>query len=59
MRTGPWTGGFGHRPGWAPRRAVRLSAVLETFFVVLLGITFAVIGWFSFYVVYKLYQGQR
>jgi hypothetical protein len=33
--------------------------VLETFFVVLLGITFAVIGWFSFYVVYKLYQGQR
>jgi hypothetical protein len=33
--------------------------VLETLFVVLLSITFAVIGWFSLYVVYKLYQGQR
>jgi hypothetical protein len=33
--------------------------VLETFFVALLGLAFAVITWFSFYVVYKLYQGQR
>jgi hypothetical protein len=33
--------------------------VLETFFLVLLGLTFGVITWFSVYVVYRLYQGQR
>jgi hypothetical protein len=33
--------------------------VLETFFLVLLVAAFLVIGWFGFYVVYKLYQGQR
>jgi hypothetical protein len=32
--------------------------VLETFFLCLLVATFALIGWFAFYVVYKLYQGQ-
>jgi hypothetical protein len=33
--------------------------VLETFFLVLLVAAFLVIGWFGFYVVYRLYQGQR
>jgi len=33
--------------------------VLETFFLCLLVGTFALIGWFAFYVVYKLFQGQR
>jgi hypothetical protein len=34
-------------------------AVLETFFLVLLAVTFGFIAWFSAYSVYKLYQGQR
>jgi len=33
--------------------------VLENFFLLLLVAAFAVIGWFAFYVVYRLYQGQR
>jgi hypothetical protein len=33
--------------------------VLENFFLCLLVAAFAVIGWFAFYVVYRLYQGQR
>lgn len=33
--------------------------MLETFFLVLLGLTFGFITWFSVYVVYRLYQGQR
>jgi cell division protein FtsL len=36
-----------------------VTGVLETVFVVLLTVTFAFIGWFSVYVVYKLFQGQR
>lgn len=33
--------------------------MLEFFYTGLLVVVFAFIGWFSFYVVYKLYQGQR
>jgi hypothetical protein len=33
--------------------------VLEFFYTGLLVVVFAFIAWFSFYVVYKLYQGQR
>ena len=33
--------------------------MLETLFLVLLGLTFSFIAWFSAYSVYKLYQGQR
>jgi hypothetical protein len=33
--------------------------VLEIFFLVLLIAAFLFIGWFGFYVVYRLYQGQR
>ncbi|MCW2610479.1 MAG: hypothetical protein QOC93_624 [Actinomycetota bacterium] len=33
--------------------------MLETFFLVLLGLAFGVITWFAGYVVYKLYQGQQ
>ena len=32
---------------------------LETAYLVLLILTFLVIGWFSVYVVYNLYRGQR
>jgi len=32
---------------------------LETVYLVLLILTFAIIGWFSIYVVYNLYRGQR
>jgi len=32
---------------------------LEISYLVLLIITFAIIGWFSIYVVYNLYRGQR
>lgn len=32
---------------------------LEFFYTGLLVVVFAFIGWFSIYVVYKLYQGQR
>ena len=32
---------------------------LETGYLVLLILTFLVIGWFSVYVVYNLYRGQR
>lgn len=39
---------------------VRLRAMtIEHFFTGLLIAVFAFIGWFSVYVVYKLYQGQR
>jgi len=33
--------------------------VLEIVYLVLLVGSFLLIGWFSLYVVYKLYQGQR
>lgn len=33
--------------------------MLETVYAVILGLSFLIIGWFSIYVVYKLYQGQR
>jgi hypothetical protein len=33
--------------------------VLEDFYNALLIAVFLVIGWFSVYVIYKLYQGQR
>jgi hypothetical protein len=33
--------------------------VLELVFTSILVLAFAFIGWFSIYVVYKLYQGQR
>ena len=33
--------------------------MLEFFYTGLLVVVFAIIGWFSVYVVYKLYQGQR
>jgi hypothetical protein len=33
--------------------------MLEGFFLALLIAAFLVIGWFGFYVVYRLYQGQR
>ncbi len=33
--------------------------MLELFYTGLLVAAFAFIGWFSIYVVYKLYQGQR
>ena len=33
--------------------------MLEIAYLVLLLGTFLLIGWFSLYVVYKLYQGQR
>jgi hypothetical protein len=33
--------------------------MIELFFSLLLVVTFLVIGWFSLYVVYNLYRGQR
>ena len=33
--------------------------MLEFFYTGLLVVAFLFIGWFSIYVVYKLYQGQR
>lgn len=33
--------------------------MIELFFSVLLFVTFLVISWFSLYVVYNLYRGQR
>ena len=33
--------------------------MLEFFYTGLLVVVFAIIGWFSIYVVYKLYPGQR
>ncbi len=33
--------------------------MLETFYVGILVLAFVFIAWFSVYVVYKLYQGQR
>ena len=33
--------------------------MIELFFTALLVVTFLVIGWFSVYVVYNLYRGQR
>lgn len=33
--------------------------MLELFYTGLLVVVFAFVTWFSFYVVYKLYQGQR
>ena len=33
--------------------------MLEFFYTGLLVLAFALISWFSFYVVYKLYAGQR
>lgn len=33
--------------------------MVELIFTLLLVITFLVIGWFSVYVVYNLYRGQR
>jgi hypothetical protein len=33
--------------------------MIELFFSVLLFVTFLVIGWFTLYVVYNLYRGQR
>ncbi|MCW2779543.1 MAG: hypothetical protein JWN17_3268 [Frankiales bacterium] len=33
--------------------------MLELVYTLLLVVSFAIIGWFAFYVVYKLYQGQR
>lgn len=33
--------------------------MLEFVYTSILVLTFLFIGWFSFYVVYKLYQGQR
>jgi len=33
--------------------------VLEIVYTAILAVAFLFIAWFSFYVVYKLYQGQR
>ncbi len=33
--------------------------MLEFFYTGLLVLAFVFIGWFAFYVVYKLYEGQR
>jgi hypothetical protein len=33
--------------------------VLELVYTLILVAAFAFIGWFAFYVVYKLYEGQR
>ncbi|MCW2606648.1 MAG: hypothetical protein JWO60_1341 [Frankiales bacterium] len=33
--------------------------MLELVYTLLLAASFAFIGWFAIYVVYKLYQGQR
>jgi len=33
--------------------------MLEITYLVLLLVTFLLIGWFAVYVIYKLYQGQR
>ncbi len=33
--------------------------MLEFVYTSILVVSFLLIGWFSFYVVYKLYQGQR
>lgn len=33
--------------------------MLEFVYTGILVLVFALIGWFAFYVVYKLYQGQR
>ncbi len=35
------------------------GAVLELFYTGLLVLVFLLVAWFSVYVVYKLYQGQR
>ena len=37
----------------------RANVVVETIYTGLLIAVFLVIGWFSVYVVYKLYQGQK
>lgn len=42
-----------------PSGRATIADVLELFFTLLLVITFAIIGWFAVYVVYKLYEGQR
>ena len=36
-----------------------LPGVLELFYTGLLGVSALLIGWFTFYVLYKLYEGQR
>jgi hypothetical protein len=43
--------------GWEPRP--ERPAVLELVYSGILVLAFLFIGWFSVYVVYKLYQGQR
>ena len=48
---GPWTR--------SARGYTRPVLWLEIFYTALLVATFLIIGWFSVYVVYKLYQGQR
>ena len=52
--------------GQPSQRSTRLSAltlkgchVLELVYTSLLVLAFLVIGWFSFYVVYRLYRGQQ
>jgi hypothetical protein len=47
----PWVGSE------CPRRGRPI--VLELFYTGLLVLVFLFIGWFSVYVVYKLYEGQR
>jgi hypothetical protein len=41
------------------RRLRKAPPVLEYFFSGILVLAFAFITWFSIYVVYKLYEGQR
>ena len=53
-------------PDWGARwvglgspTTARKHTVLEFFYTGLLVLAFLFIGWFSCYVVYKLYEGQR
>ena len=43
----------------APPAERMAPVVLEFVYTSILVLAFLLIGWFSFYVVYKLYQGQR
>lgn len=63
-----WSGHPPPAPTGAPRASARRGrrgagryrgGVLETVYLVLLVITFGIIGWFGIYAIYKLYSGQR
>ena len=58
--------GLRRLPRRSARRSARLPAVslkgcpvLELIYTSILVLAFLVIGWFSFYVVYRLYRGQQ